>query len=211
MSNIDNEYVLKSLTTNYEDNEVFKHQKHETLNGIEETLKAMNKDEILFELDLNKLMAFSKLRNTFKDNETEEDNFWNHAIALLFMNTLYEDYFIETKHDLDEERKVLIRDNVEEYKNVESALVDRNDVIEAIKELSLTRPRVHIILRYVNNEDVIEEVLNYMDGDIPIKIYSDAEIPEEKIANKRGVKVYDKDEEGITIDQVVGKSYEKKI
>ena len=194
------------------DNEIYKKQNHEVLNELTEQLESMSKNEILFEIDLNKVVPFNKLRNIIKENNMDIDAFWNHTVSLLFMNTLYEKYFIETKHDLDEERKILVRDSIEDYQRAESILVNRNDVIETIKELQLTNPRLHIVLRYINNEGVIDEVLNYIDESIPfpINIYSDGEIPEERYINKSNVKVYEKDKEVLAINNT-GKKYEKKI
>ncbi len=205
-----NEYVINSITTDNNEKEVFKHQRHETLNGIEELIEKLPKKEILFELDLNQIMSFSKLRNNIKDDDRNYDIFWNHVISLLFMTDLYEKYFIETKHDLEDERKLLSRDNVDEYFNREWSLVTRDDVFEAIDELTLKNPRVHIILKYVNNDNVLDEVLTYLDGDIPVKIYSDGEIADEKLRGKK-VKIYDRENPGLDINEVLGHSYEKKI
>jgi hypothetical protein len=194
------------------DKKIYKKQKHEVLNELTEQLESMSKNEILFEIDLNKVVPFNRLRNIIKENNMDIDTFWNHTVSLLFMNTLYEKYFIKTKHNLDEERKILVRDSIEDYQRAESILVNRNDVIETIKELQLTNPRLHIVLSYINNEGVIGEVLSYIDETIPfpVNIYSDGEIPEERYINKNNVKVYDKDKEVLVINNT-GKKYEKKI
>ena len=206
-----NEYVINDIRN--DGNAVFKHQQRDTLNGISDLLQGMPKKEILFEIDVNQIVPFYKLRNNFKDDDNVDDTYWNHVISLLFMNSLYEKYFIETKHDLEEERKILVRDNVEEYYQREARLVTRDDVINTIGELNLDEPRIHIVLKYVNNENVIDEVINYLDNDIPytVKIYADGEIQEEKLRNRRSVKVYDREDAGLDIKEILGQSYEKKI
>jgi hypothetical protein len=109
-------------------------------------------------------------------------------------------------------QSLYLRQRIEDYQRAESILVNRNDVIETIKELQLTNPRLHIVLSYINNEGVIGEVLSYIDETIPfpVNIYSDGEIPEERYINKNNVKVYDKDKEVLVINNT-GKKYEKKI
>ena len=208
-----NEYVINSITRNNRDNEVFKHQQHETINGISEVIEHMPKSEVLFEIDFNQIVPFNKLRSNFKEDDNVDDIFWNHVISLLFINTLYEKYFIETKHDLEDERRILTRDNVEEYFYREQGLVNRDDVIKTIGELNLDEPRLHVVLKYVNNENVIGEVMNYLNDDIPypVKVYSDGEIQDDKLRGKHNLKVYDREDAGLDIKEVLGHSYEKKI
>ena len=210
MNNIDNDYIIDSLNNNYEDNEIFKLQRRDNLSSLEKTINEMPQGEILFVIDFNQIVPFHRLRSNFKDDDIEDDIFWNHAVSLLFMNILHENYFIETKHDLDEEKKLLTRASLEDYKKAEPILVNRNDVIETIKELGFTNPRLHIIMRYINNENVIGEVTNYLDDSLPfsVKLYSDCEIPTDRLIN---VKVYDRDSEGKTVNKITGKAYEKKI
>ena len=210
MNEIDNEYIIDSLKNNYEDNEIFKLQKHDTIHALENKINEMPKQEILFELDFNQIVPFHKLRSNFKDDDIEDDKFWNHVVALLFMNILYENYFIETKHNLDEEKKLLTRATLDDYKRAEPILANRNDVIETIKEIGFPSPRVHIVMNYINNENVKREVTNYLSESLPfsIKLYSDCDIQTDNLNN---VKVYDKNGEGIVVKQETGKSYEKKI
>ena len=47
---------------------------------------------------------------------------------------------------------------MEDYKKAEPILVNRNDVIEAINELGLSNPRLHIIMRYKNNLYIIYKI-----------------------------------------------------
>ena len=209
MKELDSKILERELRDNHDTHEIFKHQSRILLSDLEDNLKESN--EIVLNINLNSIMPFYRLTTKMKHEEYEDENFWQHAVSVLFMQDLKDRYNVETIHNLAEEKKVLTRVDIEDYSKVENVLINRNDVIEAIK--SLNPSRVHIILEYMKNDDVIEEVLHYIDEDIPFvtMIYYDGEIPEEIINGKYHAKVFDYTEEGVLTHKEVNKTYEKKI
>lgn len=206
MEKIDNEFLEREFNNNYQVNEIFKYQRHRALDKLMRNIK--EKNELLFEIDINIIMPFYKHRNNFEFESEEEYNFWNHALSILFMQELSENYNIETKHDILTEKKILTREDFEEYQKYEDVLINRNDVIEAIKQLNLDSNRIHIVLRFVNNEFIWKELVNYLDEDLPFitMIYSDSDIYRFKVNGKNHeegfptdiykYKIFDKEREG---------------
>lgn len=193
MEKIDNEKLEREFNNNKTSHEVFEHQRTGTLDVLEKRIKDNN--EVLFQLSINNIMPFYKHKGHFVDGSKEETRFWNHVVAILFMTELRNRDGLDTCHDIDEEKKIITREDFDIYEKVEDALLDRADVIETIKKLG--SPRIHIIARYFNNQDVWKEVLSYLGEDLPFvtMIYSDGEInvPESTYTYIH----YDKQEEGL--------------
>lgn len=206
MKDIDNKFVKEELENNYETNDIFKHQRHSTISQIEDYLKENGTNEILLDIDINNITPFLKLGTLLKD----DDEYWNHVVALLFMQDLEFKYNYKTDHEIDAEKRILSRD-IESYEDLKHLIINKNDVFDSIKRNNPDAKRIHIILKYINNENIIDEVLNYIDEEstFTTMIYSDSELPIDKIYNRYKVKVYDKDEDGVLIYKV--KTYEKKI
>ena len=206
MKVIDNKFVKEELENNYEKNEIFKHQRHSTISQIEDYIKENGTNEILLDIDINNITPFLKLGSLLKD----DNEYWNHVVALLFMQDLEFKYNYKSDHEIDAEKRILSRD-IENYESLKHLIINNNDVYDSIKRNNPTISRIHIILKYINNENIIDEVLNYIDEEstFTTMIYSDSEIPIDKISNRYKVKVYDKDEDGVLIYKV--KTYEKKI
>ena len=206
MKDIDNKFVKEELENNYETNDIFKHQRHSTISQIEDYLKENGTNEILLDIDINNITPFLKLGTLLKD----DDEYWNHVVALLFMQDLEFKYNYKTDHEIDAEKRILSRD-IESYEDLKHLIINKNDVFDSIKRNNPDAKRIHIILKYINNENIIDEVLSYIDEEstFTTMIYSDSELPIDKIYNRYKVKVYDKDEDGVLIYKV--KTYEKKI
>ena len=206
MKDIDNKFVKEELENNYETSDIFKHQRHSTISQIEDYLKENGTNEILLDIDINNITPFLKLGTLLKD----DDEYWNHVVALLFMQDLEFKYNYKTDHEIDAEKRILSRD-IESYEDLKHLIINKNDVFDSIKRNNPDAKRIHIILKYINNENIIDEVLNYIDEEstFTTMIYSDSELPIDKIYNRYKVKVYDKDEDGVLIYKV--KTYEKKI
>ena len=206
MKDIDNKFVKEELENNYETSDIFKHQRHSTISQIEDYLKENGTNEILLDIDINNITPFLKLGTLLKD----DDEYWNHVVALLFMQDLEFKYNYKTDHEIDAEKRILSRD-IESYEDLKHLIINKNDVFDSIKRNNPDAKRIHIILKYINNENIIDEVLSYIDEEstFTTMIYSDSELPIDKIYNRYKVKVYDKDEDGVLIYKV--KTYEKKI
>lgn len=226
MEKLDNKYLEREFNNNYQVHEIFKYQKHGTLDTLIKNIK--EKHEPLLEIDINNIMPFYKHRNNFEFESIEEYNFWNHVISILFMQELSDNYNIETNHDVLAEKKIITRDSFEEYQKYESILINRNDVIETIKNLNLDTKRLHIVLRYVNNEFIWKELVNYLEDDLPFitMIYSDSDIYRFKVNGKEiecgfptdvyKYKMFEKDKEGYESYRLESSKndclkYEKKI
>ena len=176
MEKIDNEYLEREFNNNYKVHEIFKYQGHATLDTLIKKIKDSN--EILLEINNNNITPFYKHRENFEFESIEEYSFWNHIISVLFMQELSDSYDIETNHDILLEKKILTGESFEDYQKYEKILINRNDVIEAIKKLNVDKKRVHIVLRFVNNEFIWKELVNYLEDDLPFitMIYSDSDI-----------------------------------
>lgn len=226
MEKLDNEFLDREFNNNYQVHEIFKYQKHRTLDTLKKNIK--ENDELLLEIDINNIMPFYKHRNNFDFESIEEYNFWNHVVSVLFMQELSENYNIYTNHDILTEKKILTRDSFEEYQKYESILINRNDVIETIKNLNLDNKRIHIVLRFVNNEFIWKELVNYLEDDLPFitMIYSDSDIYRFKVernemecgfpTDEYKYKIFDKNKEGYESYRLENSKndylkYEKKI
>lgn len=212
MKDLENKVLEREINNNHDTNEVFIHQNKAVLSDLEDNLRESN-NEIVLDIDINNIMPFYRLKTRMKQEEMEDNNFWSHVVSILFMQDLLNRYEIKTNHNIDEEKKVLSRDDIDDYFKIESVLASRDDVIESIKSLNLSNPRVHIILKYMTNEEVIEESLHYLEEGLPFitMIYYDGEIPIDKIDGKYNAKVFDHMEEGVLTHKEVNKTYEKKI
>ena len=143
-------------------------------------------------------MPYYKHRGNFTYESEDEYKFWEHVISTLFMSELKEKYNIVTLHDIDTEKRILTRDNFEEYKKREELLLDRNDVIETIRQLNLESNRIHIVLSFVNNEFIWKELVNYLEDDLLFitMIYSDGDYRLKGIEDVYKYIIFDKDREG---------------
>lgn len=216
---MENKFLDRELRTNHYYNEIFKRQKHNDLDTLIMNLKISGKD-VIFELNINNAIPFCKNGSIFEPNSEEEKNYWNHVVALLFMNQLKEKYDIESDHNLEDEKRIITRLPQEEYLKYEDCLVNRDDIVQEIKKLPLLSPRVHIIVRYINSDSIWKELINYFDSDIPLitMIYTDGEMPieiSEEIKQKTNpFYIFNKDEDGEFIIQKSknkGLIHEKKI
>lgn len=204
---LENKYLEREFNYNYQVHEIFKYQQHRTLDTL---IKKINeKKELLLEIDINAIMPFYKHRNNFEFESDEEYDFWDHVISNLFMQELNEKYKIVTLHDIETEKRILTRDSFKEYEKRKGLLLDRNDVIETIRQLNLDSNRIHLVIRFVNNEFIWKELVNYLDDDLPFitMIYSDSDIYRFKVDQKEfngqnlptnvyKYKIFDKDKEG---------------
>ena len=125
MEKIDNEFLEREFNNNYQIHEIFKYQKHRDLDILIKNIK--ENDELLLEININNIMPFYKHRSNFQFESDEEYKFWNHVVSTLFMSELKDNYSIVTLHDIDTEKRILTRDNFEEYEKREELLLDRND------------------------------------------------------------------------------------
>ena len=203
---MDNEILKEELFKNNTEHEVFKRQKHSTLNEVVKHVKEYNGRNFLVELNINSIVPFIN-RSDLKD----QDDYWEHVVSLLFMNELDYRYNIKSNHSLDDEKRILSRGSKEEYNKYEEALLDRNDVIESINNVGIEYPRLHIIIEYINNDNIWNELVNYLANDLPFAtmIYTDGEMP--PIMDENRYVLFDKENEGIIHIPVKGYTYEKKI
>ena len=210
MEKIENEFLEREFNNNHEVHEIFKDQRNEDIDNLEKNILESNGNEILFKININNIMPFLKHKSNIEKDSEEEEKFWNHVVSILFMSQLDDKYKIESVHNVDEEKKIITRDNFDVYQKVESALINRDDVIELIRNLNLDNPRLHIIITYFNNENVWKELVNYLEDDLPFitMIYSesdlfrfkeeDAEINDmDYPSDLYSYKVFKKSEEGI--------------
>ena len=230
MEKIENEFLEREFNNNHEVHEIFKYQRNEDIDNLEKNILESNGNEILLKININNIMPFLKHKNNIEKDSEEEEKFWNHVVSILFMSQLDDKYKIESVHNVDEEKKIITRDNFDVYQKVESALINRDDVIELIRNLNLDNPRLHIIITYFNNENVWKELVNYLEDDLPFitMIYSesdlfrfkeeDAEINDmDYPSDLYSYKVFKKSEEGIESNRLkISKNnsvllYEKKI
>ena len=173
--------IKRELKNNYSSHEVFNYQGKNALEEVDKYVKENGSNNILFEININNMMPYYKHRTEFTSESQDEEKYWNHVVSILFFNQLKENYGIDNHSDLDTQKKIMTREEVSEYYKAEPALLNRNDVIEAIKELNI--PRVHIVVRSLNNEPVWKELVNYLQDDLPFKtmLYSEGEIPKVKV------------------------------
>ena len=230
MEKIENEFLEREFNNNHEVHEIFKYQRNEDIDNLEKNILESNGNEILLKININNIMPFLKHKSNIEKDSEEEEKFWNHVVSILFMSQLDDKYKIESVHNVDEEKKIITRDNFDVYQKVESALINRDDVIELIRNLNLDNPRLHIIITYFNNENVWKELVNYLEDDLPFitMIYSesdlfrfkeeDAEINDmDYPSDLYSYKVFKKSEEGIESNRLkISKNnsvllYEKKI
>lgn len=176
------ETIKRELKNNYSSHEVFNYQ---GTNALEEVVKYVkyNENDILFEININNIMPYYKHRTEFVSESQDEEKYWNHVVSILFFNQLKENYGIDNHSDLDTQKKIMTREEVSEYYKAEPALLNRNDVIEAIRELNNPNARVHIVVRALNNESIWKELTNYLQDGLPFKtmLYSEGEIPKVKV------------------------------
>lgn len=203
MLRIENNNIDRELRVNHFSNEIFKKQRHSDLDAVAANVRILNRDVVL-ELDINNTVPFCNNSKSITPGSKEDADYWNHSVSLMFMSQLVDKYFVDTNHDLDEERRVMTRLPIESYLTFEDALVNRNDVLEAISSLQLLSPRIHIVLKYMNNEGIWKELMNYLDKDISAitMIYTDGEVPidfsdEELLKRICPCQLYDKDEDGV--------------
>jgi len=217
---MDNKILERELNNNYEYNEIFTYQRYGTLESVSDVVKE-NK-ELLFEININNIIPYYKHRSKFKYESEEEYRFWNHIISILFITELKEKYDIDILHYIDEEKKIVTKNEFDDYLKYEHILLNREDVIEILKKLNIKR--LHLIVRYVNNEYIWKEIVNYLQNDLPFitMIYSDGDIYKTKkdgigetsfVEDVYGYKKFDRYEEGIEIKSIRKKEkvYEKKI
>lgn len=219
MERIENEILEREFINNYGIHEVFEYQSTSDLDNLVKSIKDSN--EILLQININNIIPFYKHRNNFKDDSEEESKYWNHIISILFMTQLKEKYNLDMVHDLEEEKKIITREPFETYQQYESALLDRNDFIEAIRNLNLDNTRVHIVIRSFNNENVWKELLNYLEDNLPFitMIYSDGDMSvgktitkeEELPTNNYKYRNFERCEEGLTSYKLLTDKQYKKV
>lgn len=224
MEKIENEYLEREFANNYQTHELFNYQRRETIDSIMNRINDNPNGDILLQININNIMPFYKHRNNFINNSVEEYNYWNHVVSILFMSQLKEKYDFNTIHDIDKEKRIITREPFDDYKKTEPALLNRNDVIELIKNLNFDNPRLHIVIKHFNNEDIWNELVNYFDDDLPFitMIYSDCDVyrffakSNDCPSDNYKYKFFDKSREGIESyklenykDEVL--KYEKKI
>ena len=217
METIDNMVLERELKDNHSMHELFEYQRNSTLDGVVKTLKESNGNDILLQISINNVIPFYKFRASFLYESEEESRYWNHIISILFMSQLKEKYDLETSHEIEEEKKVMTRESFETYQLFESTLVDRNDVIEAIRKLGLENPRLHIVVSSFNNEFVWKELVNYFQDGLPFitMIYTDGNMASQKVSGTTEVFKYKRfvgSEEGFASQKLLlDKQYKKAL
>ncbi len=178
MEIIDNKYLEREFNTNYEYHEIFNYQKNETLDVLEKRIKSSGKNDILLKININNIVPYYKHRSNIEHNSDEEKKYWNHVVSILFATQLKEMYEIDSIRNIDEEKRVVVRGTFEEYKKLQDVLLNRDDIIEIIRNLKFDNTRLHIVINYFNNEYVWNELINYLSDDLPFitMIYSDSDI-----------------------------------
>ena len=216
MEFLENKTLGSELKSNYYVNAIFKRQRHSDLEKLQRNTIILDRD-ILFELNINNIVPFT--RNA-SPSTVDEESYWNHFVSLQFMSQLKDRYGVHTSHNLEEEKKLMTRTPLDDYASFESSIVDRNDVIEGIKGLYKLSPRIIIVLKYVNNEGIWRELLNYFDQNVGmiVMICTDGEMPfeiDEETKKRIGsCMVFNKDEGGnLLLPQQKGKGLfrEKKV
>lgn len=190
------EYLEEEFNNNHSIGEIFKNQRHDTLDSLVDRVNNSNED-IVLQISLNNIMPLLKHKNNIKDTD-EEKLYWDNVVSILLMNELVEKYGTNTSHNLDDEKRIMTRGEYEEYKSVQNGIVNHNDIIESIR--SLNNPRVHIILECVKNENIHNELISYLDGnlDFVTTIYTDGEIT----VNNQDIDyvLFDRNEEGKLVE-----------
>ena len=206
---MDNKYLENEIKNNHESHEVFKRQRHSDLDKITDYT---DKNDIVLNITVNNIVPFIS-----KSDNREKENYWNHSVSLILMNELNYRYGIKTNHDLEEEKRIITRADNNEYNRLDSIVINRDDVIETIRNLNLDNPRFHIILNYINKDEIWTELFNYFQDDLPFitMIYSDNDIPGmvDKEYNELNYEyiIFDKEDDGIVNHPLKAKTYEKKI
>ena len=207
---MENVFLEREFNNNHEVHEIFKYQRNEDIDDLEKMVTESDDNEILLKININNIMPFLKHKSNIEKDSEDEEKFWNHVVSTLFMSQLNDKYKNESIHNIDEEKKVLTRDEFDVYQKVESALINRDDVIESIRNQNIDNPRLHIIINYFNNENVWKELVNYLEDDLPFitMIYSESDLFRFKEENAEindmdypsdlySYKVFKKSEEGI--------------
>lgn len=221
METIENEILERELNNNHSIHEVFEYQRVSTLDNIIKRIKASDDNEILLQINMNIMIPFYKLKATIKNDPEQESKFWNHLVSLLFISQLSEKHEINTLHDIEVEKKIMTREPFDGYHKYEDIIVNRNDVIEAIKGLKLDNPRLHIIIRSFNDECIWKELVHYLGDKLPFvtMIYSDGNMPvwridseeEKELTELYKFKNFDGNEEGIGSDKLLTDKQYKKV
>ena len=152
MSYISSEKIKEELMNNFEENEVFGVYNRSILFQVEDHVEKEEND-IYLVLDENTIYSYDKHRRecdasghaVMSNIGLEHEVFWNHLIALLFMQQLKDRYHMETSHNLLEEEKYFTEKNYGEYLEIEKQLLSREDVLETIDNIDPLR--VHIIVK----------------------------------------------------------------
>jgi len=174
-----NKYLENEYRDNITEHEVFSKQNYEDLEIIKSLLnKQPNNRNIFIEFDSTLLMGlpisyFSRNLSIFDIKEK-----WEHFVALEIMKKIQEKYKIEIDHDLKEEEKYIYTDNEEDYFRLKEILVNRDDVIEALKKINLSNITIHIFIKTHYNQEILDEISAYFINELSFKIivYSTEEL-----------------------------------
>ena len=212
------ENIEKELDNNRSIHEIFECQSASVIDTVIKRFKDNDSNEILLQININNIMPFYKHRGNFQKESEEEARFWEHLVSILFMSQLKERHDFDIVHDIEEEKKVMTREPFEIYKQVEGALLDRNDVIETIRSLGLESPRLHIVLSSFNNELVWSELINYLNEGLPFitMIYSSGNVTTiekdgKPLTEKYKYKLFSRDDERLTSRRLLTDKQYKKV
>lgn len=173
-----NKFLERELKQNKTNHEIFKNQKYGDLRKVKEILENKNSlQDILIEFDIDTINNVHLLY-CFPYDSYDQKRIWEHFVSIEIMKKLEEKYLVNSDHDLSEEEKYILSgniDNTEDYLKVEEVLLNRNDVLETIKNLNLLDLRLHFLIRWCKSSCLCDEISNYLREDLPFvtMVYSD--------------------------------------
>lgn len=170
-----NKHLERELRENTTDHEVFSEQNYEDIETAKKLLnQQVHTNDILVDFDsilLRKLPISYFSRNLSMCDQKIK---WEHFVAVEIMKRIKEKYKIETDHDLEAEEKYVYTSNEEDYLSVREILINRDDIIESLKDLKLPNLRIHFFIQSNHIQELIDEISTYLIEELPfsIMIYS---------------------------------------
>jgi len=167
-----NKHLEREFRENITEHAVFSKQTYEDLETLKKVLnKQSHTNDIFIELDSRFLIelptSYYSSDLLTKDDIKEK---WEHLLALEIMKKIIDKYDVEMYHDLGEEERYIYTHDEEDYLKVKEILINRDDVIETLKNLNLSNLRIHIFIRTHFNQEIIDEISNYFIDELPFKI-----------------------------------------
>ena len=181
---IETDIIREELLGNFEKNAVFEVYRAAILSKIERVLRKeatgsaeeVEGTDIL--LTLEEQAISEHIDHAYREDmygisvpiTLRKRAFWNHLVAILFMRQLKKAYpSIQSDHLdlLDEEESYFTEKEFEDYLEVESQLITREDIFKSIEDLKLPAPvRLHIVVNAAHHS-LDDEISYYLQDSYP--------------------------------------------